>query len=109
MRLHINRQAFLKIRILLQFPCMSEWLLSAMGLAAVTSFFEAVATASAAVATGSAAFFFRTAVAAEEFLVTGANSMSASYSDEKSFMFHLIWLINKHLNLHIYSLFLSYF
>jgi hypothetical protein len=99
----------MKKRILLQFPCMSEWLLSAMAVAAVTSFSEAVATALAAVATASAAFFFRTAVAAEEFLVTGANSMSASYCDEKSFMFHLIWLINKHLNLHIYYLFLRYF
>ncbi len=87
MRLHINRQAFIKIRILLQFPCMSEWLLSAMGLAAVTSFSEDVATASAAVATGSAVFFFRTAVAAEEFLVTCANSMSASWSNDESLKF----------------------
>jgi hypothetical protein len=63
---------------------MSEWLLSAMAVAAVTSFSEAVATALAAVATGSAVIFFRTAVAVEEFLVTGANSMSASCSDDES-------------------------
>jgi hypothetical protein len=66
---------------------MSEWLLTAAALAAVTSFSEAVATALAAVATGSAAFFFRTAVAAEEFLVTWANSISASCSNDESLKF----------------------
>jgi hypothetical protein len=77
---------------------MSEWVLSTTALATVTSFPEAVATALAAVATGSAIFFFRTA---KEFLVTWANSMSASCDDE-SLMFLLICLINKHLNLHIF-------
>ncbi len=48
MRLHIKQTGVYKI--LLQFPCMSEWLLSATALAAVTSFSEAVATALAAVA-----------------------------------------------------------